>query len=150
MQIHVHARQGNIAGVKQQLAIGVDIDCLDKYPSQTPLMCAVSSPKAGVDMVRYLVDNGANVNEVDEESGHPVLSLAVQSGNLQKIQFLLEAGADIHYQSDHGYDVLSDAMSGEDIRNNQDLIPILKLLLERGAPVGGVSSYGGSALRTAS
>ncbi len=150
MQIHIYAKQGDIAGVANQIASGVDIDCVNKYSSQTPLMCAVASPDVSIDMIRFLVENGANVNAVESEYKNTVLGFAVQSGNLDKIQFLLDAGADINYQRPYGYDVLIDAMHGRDISTDKNLILILNFLIERGAKVSGVSSYGESALRIAS
>lgn len=46
MQIHLQVKQGNIAGVVDQLASGVEIDVLEEYSAQTPLMVAVTSPKS--------------------------------------------------------------------------------------------------------
>ena len=169
MQIHDHATQGDIAGVAHQIASGVDIDCaeevyvdcteevdvdeeevdidcVEKYFSETPLMCAIASADAGIDMLRFLVENGADVNAIGGEDQDTVLGLALKSGDLDKIRFLLDVGADIHYQSPHGYDVLIDATYGSDI----SLIPILNLLIERGAKVTGVNSYAETALRIAS
>ncbi len=151
MQIHTYAKQGNIQGVAQAIAKGVDINCIDKDNSQTPLMYAVTSANAGIDMVQFLVENGANINAVEEsEFQNTVLGLAVSSGNLAKIKLLLDAGANIHYQRPHGYDVLIDAMYGRDISQDENLIPILNLLLEKGAKVDGISSYQETALRIAS
>ncbi|MBW4661820.1 MAG: ankyrin repeat domain-containing protein [Drouetiella hepatica Uher 2000/2452] len=146
MQIHDHAKQGNIAGVAHQVASGVDINCAEKYFLRTPLMCAVASADAGIDMLQFLVENDADINAVGGEDQDTALGLAVKSGNLDKIRFLLDVGADIHYQLPHGYDVLISATCGPDI----SLIPILNLLIERGAKVTGVSSYAESALRIAS
>ena len=150
MQIHVEAKKGNIAGVADQLARGVKVNCRDKRSSKTPLMVAVCSADAGVDMVQYLVEQGASVNGIEKESQRTVLSLAVQSGSLEKVQCLLEAGADICYQSEYGYDVLIDAMHGRDISNDSQLIPLLELLLEKGPPIDGSSRYGESAIKVAS
>lgn len=149
MQIHIYAEEGNIAKVQQEIAHGVDINSLDKYESRTPLMFAVSSPYANIDLVRLLVENAADVNAVDTYQ-NTVLALAVQSGNLEKIQFLLDAGADINYQKPHGYDVLIDAMYGRDITKNENLLAIIDLLIKRGAKVTSVTDYGESALRRAS
>ncbi|WP_414528001.1 ankyrin repeat domain-containing protein [Nodularia chucula] len=149
MQIHIYAEEGNIAKVQQEIAHGVDINYLDKYESRTPLMFAVSSPHADIDLVRLLVENGADVNAVDTYQ-NTVLALAVQSGNLEKIQFLLDAGADINYQKPHGYDVLIDAMYGRDITKDENLLAIIDLLIKRGAKVTGVTDSGESALRRAS
>lgn len=150
MGIQIYAKKGDILKVGQEIASGVDIDCIDKYSSQTPLMCAVTSPDAGIDMLRFLVENGANVNALSNEDHNTVLGLAVQSGNIDKIQFLLDAGADINYQTPCGYDVLIDAMYGRDISQDKNLLSILNLLISKGASVSGISSYGESAVRVAS
>ncbi|MGL5944290.1 MAG: ankyrin repeat domain-containing protein [Waterburya sp.] len=154
MQIHIYAKQGNIAGVAHEIANGVDIDCIDKYTAQTPLMYAVTSPNADIYMMRFLVKNGANVNNIVEENEYKthetVLSLAVKSGNIDKIKYFLDAGASINYQRPHGYDILIDAMHGRDIVNDDDLLPILNLLLKKGAKVNGISSYGETALKVVS
>ncbi|MEA5624633.1 ankyrin repeat domain-containing protein [Nostoc sp. UHCC 0251] len=148
-KIHVYAQQGNIAGVASKIANGVDIDRLDEHSQQTPLMFAVSSANAGVDMVRFLLEHGADVNAVEQEYQKAVLGLAVQSGNLDKIQLILDAGADINYQSPDGYDVLINAMYGRDIMQDENLISTLNLLISRGAAVNGISSYGETAIKVA-
>ena len=149
VQIHTYARQGNIQGVAEELASGIDINCTDKN-SQTPLMYAITSKRAGIDMVQFLVENGANINAIESEFQQPVLGLAVQSGSLTKVKFLLDSGANVNYQRPHGYDVLIDVMHGRDITRDPDLLPILNLLLERGAKANGISSYGETALKVAS
>ncbi|MBS3030685.1 MAG: ankyrin repeat domain-containing protein (plasmid) [Dolichospermum sp. DET50] len=151
MQIHIYAQQGNIAGVGYEIAKGVDIDCIDEneYSQQTPLMYAVSSTNAGIDMIHFLLEHGANVNAIAEQSDYTVLGLVVQSGNLEKIQLILDAGANIHYQTPQEYDVLIDAMHGRDILLDQNLLSILDLLISKGAAVNGMSSYGETAIKVA-
>ena len=148
-KIHIYVQQGDIAGVTRKIANGVNIERLDEYSQQTPLMCAVSSANAGIDMIRLLLEHGANVNAVEQESQNTVLGLAVQSGNLDKIQLILDAGADINYQSPDGYDILIHAMHGRDILRDENLISTLNLLISRGAAVNGMSSYGESAIKVA-
>ncbi|MBD2494018.1 ankyrin repeat domain-containing protein [Nostoc sp. FACHB-280] len=148
-KIHIDVQQGNIAGVAHEIANGVDIEYLDEYSQQTPLMCAVSSPNAGVEMIRFLLEHGANVNAIEPESQNTVLGLAVQSGNIDKIQFILDAGADINYQTPDGYDVLIHAMYGRDILQDENLISTLNLLISQGAAVNGMSSYDESAIKVA-
>ncbi|BAY09917.1 ankyrin repeat domain-containing protein [Calothrix sp. NIES-2098] len=149
MQIHIYAQRGDIAGVAREISNGVDIDALEEYSQQTPLMCAVSSSNAGIDMIGFLLEHGANVNAVEQESQHTVLGLAVQSGNLDKIQLILDAGADINYQTSKGYDVLIDAMHGRDILQDENLISTLNLLISKGASINGKSSYGETAIKAA-
>jgi ankyrin repeat protein len=149
MQIHIYAQRGDIAGVAREIANGIDIDCLEEYSQQTPLMYAVSSSEAGSDMIHFLLQNGANVNAVEPESEHTVLALAVRTGNLEKVQLIVDAGADISYRRQSEYDVVIDAMYSQDIRQNENLIEILNLLISRGAAVNGRSSYGETAIKAA-
>ncbi|MFL9454712.1 MULTISPECIES: ankyrin repeat domain-containing protein [Nostocales] len=149
MQIHIYAREGDIAKVAYEIANGVDIDCLEEFSQQTPLMYALSSSSALSDMIRFLLQHGANVNAVEPEYQHTVLGLAVQSGNVEKIQLVLDAGADINYRRPGEYDVLIDAMYGRDILQDENFIEILNLLISRGAAVNGMSSYGETAIKVA-
>jgi ankyrin repeat protein len=89
------------------------------------------------------------------KSGEPVvleadLSVAVAKGNLEAIRSLLDAGADIRYVRSHGYTVMIDVMYGRSIADDQQLIPILRLLIDYGADLDAVSDYGESALSVAS
>ncbi|WP_225895438.1 ankyrin repeat domain-containing protein [Dendronalium phyllosphericum] len=148
MQIHIYAQQGDIAGVMREIANGVDIDCLED-DQQTPLMFALSSPNAGSDMIRFLLEHGANVNAVEPEPEHTVLEFAVQSGNVEKIRLVLDARADINYRRQGEYDVLIDAMHARNILQDENLIETLSLLISRGANVNGMSSYGETAIKVA-
>jgi ankyrin repeat protein len=150
MQIHIDAREGNIEGVKDQLAQGVPVD--SRLDTLTPLMCAVESPKAGIDMVRLLIENGADLNAIggQYDGDDTVLGKTVAAGDVEKIRTLLDAGADIHYLRSGGYDVLIDAMHGQSVTNNENLVSVVKLLIERGAELNQESDYGESALRIAS
>ncbi len=151
MKIHDYVRKGNIKEVSRLInQKGFDINCVDKKNSyQTPLMIAVSNRDVNIEMVRFLVENGADINAVENKYQNTVLGLAVKAGNIDKIRFLLDAGVDINYRTSNGYDVLINAMCGRDIKQDENLIPILNLLIERGVEVDGVSSYNESALKIA-
>jgi len=146
MQIHIDAEQGNIPGVAHQIASGVDIDSTDNFYSNTPLMCAISSSKATSDMVKFLLDNGADIEVICGEHENNVLSLAVQSGSLDKVRLILDAGANINYQRPNGYHVLIDAINGCAISTDREFLSILSLLIERGAELSNVSIYSKSAV----
>ena len=137
MLIHDYAEDGNVAGVADELARNVDIEAGDKRHGYTPLMRAVASAEVGLDMVRFLLEKGANPNAVcaAKEFQHPVyvLSLAITAGNRDKITLLLDAGADIRYERPKGYDALIDAMHRQNTARDPELVPIIRLLIDRGA-----------------
>lgn len=81
------------------------------------------------------------------DSRENALSFAIRSGDLGKVEYLLEVGADLHYLRPGGYDALIDAAYGIKKETKYDL---LKLLIRRGAAVDGQSDYGESALGVAS
>lgn len=74
------------------------------------------------------------------------LSNAVAQGDLETIQAVLDAGADIRYVRSHGYTVMIDVMHGRSIREDAQLLPVIRLLIERGADLDAESTYGESAL----
>jgi ankyrin repeat protein len=148
--IHEYARQGNVLGVSDELSKGVDIDAIEGPHGLTPLMHAVISPEAGADMVHLLTARGANVNAIGSDGPRSVLSFAVGTGNLEKITAILDAGADIRYQRPYRYDVLIDAMHGRMIAQDPQLVPVIQLLINRGANLNTVSEYSESALSVAS
>ena len=58
----------------------------------TPLRCALGAPR-GTDMMRLLLDNGANAR-LGEEHGHSVLATAAGEQNVEAIELLMAQGAD--------------------------------------------------------
>jgi ankyrin repeat protein len=148
--IHEYAKDGNFEGLFDELARGTHVDLRNPINGFTPLMEAASSPEASVESIRLLIKNGANVNAVAVgPHGHEVsvLRLAVRTGKLNTIQTLLDCGANVHYSRPHGYDVVIDAVYGAEA---SQLIPILQLLIERGANLNGETDYCESALSVTS
>jgi len=148
MRIHYCAQSGDIEGVKEELARGVSIDAVDLEEGYTPLMYAVTSPMAGLDMVRFLLDEGADVSR---RSGHfekiPVIGLAAKAGNIEKVRLLIEAKAKVNYKPVYGDDILSHAVSGYATSHDDNLPALVRFLIDRGAKVKGRRNY---ALRSAS
>jgi ankyrin repeat protein len=148
MQIHASAARGDIDGVARQLAKGVPVDLVDH--GATPLMAAARSKYAGVDMLRFLVEQGADVNATSQPfpgmlpSGEPrysPLMRAAESGSLEKTRFLLAAGANPHQGTASGYTALFYAC--HQFAEQPDLV---KLLLAAGADPNTATSYNESPL----
>jgi len=82
------------------------------------------------------------MNENREE-----LLAALSLGDPDKVAALIEAGADIHYQDENGYDALINAAYGQ---NDARLLEMLTLLIENGVSLTGMTSYNESAIRVLS
>src|SRR6266851_3580192 len=78
------------------------------------------------------------------------LCTALGEGDPRRVLALIEAGADIHYKRDHGYDALLDAVHGRDVTRDPRLLELLALLVAQGVNLSGVSAYGESGLRVLS
>ncbi|HZF54428.1 MAG TPA: ankyrin repeat domain-containing protein [Polyangiaceae bacterium] len=78
------------------------------------------------------------------------LRTALGEGDPRRVSALIEAGADIHYKRDHGYDALLDAVHGRDVARDPRLLDLLALLVAHGVDRSGVSAYGESGLRVLS
>jgi hypothetical protein len=105
---------GNIAGLAAQIAEGVDIDSRDEQ-NWTPLMYAVSDDNISLDVVRFLLENGAGVNAVNDRD-YTALMLAVEGDAVNCVEILLQAGADRTHTSDYVDSIISEAYSMEIVR----------------------------------
>ena len=150
MLLHDDVKAGNIRAVARQLDEGVEVDTRDAAQGLTPLMIAVSSEQSSIEMVRLLIRRGADVNALEPEGQESVLALAVREGTLKKVEVLLDAGGDISYQREGGYNVLINAVHSRAMAQGDAMLSLLELLLSHGAPVLGESDWGESALSVSS
>jgi ankyrin repeat protein len=78
------------------------------------------------------------------------LSDAISRGDLEAVQSLLDDGADVRYVRPKGYAALIDAVYAQQMLDDERLVSLLRLLIERGADLDAVSDHGESALSVAS
>ncbi|MBD1824137.1 ankyrin repeat domain-containing protein [Cyanobacteria bacterium FACHB-DQ100] len=151
MRIHRYAERGDLSGLQRELRQGANINesesPADSFRPQTPLQCALASPSAGVEIVEFLIANGARLS-LSPGQGKSDFKWAIRSGRIEKLQVLLDLGADITEVDAEGYDVLIEAMFSE--AQGSEKIALVEFLIQQGAPLNGESTYGESALSVAS
>ena len=151
--IQTTARDGNLEEVKRQLAWGVNVNSESLRMHNTALH--MSAYKGHVEIVKYLLEKGANPN-VRQESGvtplafaaigghtevmeiliahgaNPnlsvVMELAARGGHVEAVKILLEHGADINVKVTDGGTALTVAVSRQHVE-------LVKFLLSKGADV---------------
>jgi ankyrin repeat protein len=92
-RLHFAAGEGDIEKVKELLKEGYPIDAFDDSLSRTPLHYAALGKH--MDVERYLIEAGADVNLHEEEKiGNTVLKQIAENCSLEMARILLYAGAD--------------------------------------------------------
>jgi palmitoyltransferase len=107
----------------------------------TPLHWAAYKNK--LDCVKYLLDNGAEIDPPNLSEGHTPLMWACIEGHIQTVHYLLEQGADINKIDQRGYNALHHA-----VQYNQVLVA--HFLLSKGLYVDGKDNEGHTPLMWAS
>ena len=91
------AAMGDAKSIRVMLDHGAEVDAFDPL-GRTPLMYAVASDALPLDVVKLLVERGADVNAKDRhkqggDSGLSVLDIAKLHGKTPIVDFLVKAGA---------------------------------------------------------
>ena len=149
---------GNLEKVKADIKNGKSID-LPNSKGFTPLEASLSNKHINVakyliengavittkairypagygdlDVIRFLVDKGADVNG-KESYGLTVLMSASGSGNLKLVEYLVEQGTDINVTDNSGETALFDATKKGDL-------VIVKYLLSKGMDINAKNTHG--------
>jgi ankyrin repeat protein len=118
---------------------------------ETPLLCAGRSSRTkkkfssifylvrfqNEDVLRKMIDHGADINALNPETGTSPLMLAAALGYLNICNILLDAGAEINACDHAGYTPLHLAVQGYG-----EQIPVIETLLKRGADPSAVNEDG--------
>ena len=102
----------------------------------TPLMIAVY--KKDYDMVKYLLDKGANPNTANNEN-KTALMIAIANNNFDISKLLIQQGANINTKDEYSYTALMRAA----MRGDYEMV---KFLLENGADANTKDNYGNTVL----
>jgi hypothetical protein len=101
----------------------VDVNTKDEEDGDTALIMA--SYKGHLEIVKYLVEIGADVNAKNDE-GDTALMGAIYNDRLEIVKYLVEHGADVNAKTENGVTVLMSAT----YNNNSEMV---KFLVEHGA-----------------
>jgi ankyrin repeat protein len=129
-EIHQAAKAGDLTALRKLLfADRSSIEASDRYETK-PLHHAARS--GSLECVKFLVENGANVN-ANAWFGTKPLHYAARGGNVECVRFLVENGANIHAKcSGNKTTAIFEASTVE----------VAQFLVERGAKLNLISSLG--------
>lgn len=149
MKIHRCAHQGDIAGVEQELKRGVSIESIATpadyvntnliFDGMTPLQCALASQLAGTDTIEFILDvieRKRSKSKLPRPPGRGKTDLhfAIRSGKIEKIQLLLDLGADINYiDRENGDNFLIDLLSQS--KSQTEALALVQLAIARGIKI---------------
>lgn len=90
----ISSHEGDLKGVEKSIASGAEINAFDKTTGLSALFVAVNAKRTEV--VKTLIDHGADVNAVHPEGMTPLL-LALHHNDCEAAEALVNGGAKIHY-----------------------------------------------------
>ncbi|MBP5426781.1 MAG: ankyrin repeat domain-containing protein [Clostridiales bacterium] len=139
------SRSGNITIVKLLLKFGFDpnIEFMDKTILIEVIESKYMDVKDKVNMLRLLIDNGADVNKkVRYEGGDVPIIIACRQMEIEVIRLLIESGANVNY-----VDALDESVLMKACRIR--CFKVVKILVEHGADVNYIDAGGRSILMEA-
>jgi len=147
------AKRGDLAKVKALCESGVDVIGGRQDDGMSSILLA--SRNGHVDLMDYLLEQGANPNDAENDGG-PCLIAAACYRHPDCVRRLIDAGADVEYayRGINGgiihmtaYSFSKDADEGDFHFEEGSVIRTVELLLEAGAPVDVETSRGKTALQ---
>lgn len=126
------------SNVERALAVGADVNVKNER-GDPALIVAVAWSYGDTEIIKLLLERGADVNAKESSLGATALAFAISSGHTEIVRLLLENGADINTKDINGYTPLIEATF-----NNE--IEIGRLLLEKGADINAKDLRGMTAL----
>ncbi|KAF8261051.1 ankyrin repeat-containing domain protein [Lactarius quietus] len=146
----LHKRHFRVANLLRIHGAVVDVTINDTW---TPIHIASIAANERLDILRWLLDHGANATNVRKFDRWTPLHLATYNMHLEAVQVLLEHSADVNSQNDRGNTPLYLAISPHNSSRKEHAVDIVRRLLEHGAdpnipdhsfstPLHGASSRG--------
>ena len=126
-EIHTAAANGDLDQVKDLLAGDATLISAEDQNATRDLPLHSAAGAGHLEVIRYLVEAGAEVDGGDSDGSTP-LHVAALRGHLTCVEYLVENGADVALQDQNGAWALTFAFSG----GNEEVVANL---IESGAPL---------------
>ena len=130
--------------IKQRL---FSVEQLDPATGVTPLMLVCDDPHAPLEIVRLLVQHGAQVNSKRPDDGATATMIAAKAGNVDVFCYLLPKTININTPSNNGSTALHYACRAG---NTSQALEIVKLLVEAGINIDKPNAINKAAIHVAS
>eukprot|EP00959_Pyramimonas_sp_CCMP1952_P214329 4484865-Pyramimonas_sp.AAC.1 len=120
----------NVEDIANAILSGDDIDAIEPFTGQTPLMKSVLTGK--LDAVQFLLARGANVS-IGEKDGYTPMHGAGFQGRAEIAKVLIAHGIDVNERHKDGFTPIQRACWGRDKRHTDTV----RVFLEAGAQLTG-------------
>ena len=128
----VASKYGHTNAVNVLLQYGANVALADKS-GRTALHFAAGSSDNSCEILRCLIENGADIDKGRNDNQTPLM-IAAQKGHVSVATFLIEHGANVDLQDENGNTALHHTLYGSDVS-----CEILSCLTGSGADVNGVN-----------
>ena len=128
----VVSKYGHTNAVDVLLQYGANVALTDKS-GRTALHFAAGSSDNSCEILRCLIENGADIDKGRNDNQTPLM-IAAQKGHVSVATFLIEHGANVDLQDENGNTALHHTLYGSDVS-----CEILSCLTGSGADVNGVN-----------
>jgi ankyrin repeat protein len=140
VKLHDYVRASDIGGIERELAVGIHIDCPDIPTFDTALHIAAWNDEIDPAIASYLLDRGAALTD-------NIIQDALRFGSEETIGLILGRCGNADPFPDKNYTSLMYAALGRGYREDSTLLPVFKMLLDRGSDPNVISDFTESALR---
>lgn len=133
---HAFASNGRLHGVRRLLELGYDVDATDRELWTASHYASTSYSRIYYyDIIRSLVDAGADIHKMHKRYGYTLLHEAARIGNIRVARFLLDEGADINHDGHYPPSRLNTSRSPLTEATQSGHIEMVRFLLDNGANV---------------
>ncbi|RYE13070.1 MAG: ankyrin repeat domain-containing protein, partial [Rickettsiales bacterium] len=135
-------RKSDVKAVKNALAKGASVNAFKIHNKFTPLHTAIIMPNYNIEIIKTLLDHGANIESGDIQGFVPIHH-AVKKNIDEITKLIIASGANINAETSQGFTALHIATQNTETNS-------LKLLLDNNADIKATYHIGQTALHDAS